>query len=223
MKQLSIKEAFAFTWQTIRTNSLFFVEVVIILAAIQYLPALILPIAPVNIKDPWFFAFVIGLLTVLLGTFISMGIVYATLQALEGKQLTHHHLFSQSALFGQYLLGTIIYILAVAIGSVLLIIPGIIAAVSLMFYDYVVVDKKVMAVDALKQSIQLTKGVRWHLCLLLLIIVGISILGEIIVSGIGTAITTPIILLATGHVYKQLLAISESHVVVSPPASVAVV
>ena len=68
------------------------------------------------------------------------------------------------------LLGTILYGLAVAIGSVLLLIPGIILMLSLIFYSYLIVLEGDGPIAALKTSHNLVWGNWWRTAVLLTIV-----------------------------------------------------
>lgn len=68
------------------------------------------------------------------------------------------------------LLGTILYGLAVAIGSVLLLIPGIILMLSLIFYSYLIVLEGDGPITALKTSHNLVWGNWWRTAVLLTIV-----------------------------------------------------
>jgi uncharacterized membrane protein len=58
-------------------------------------------------------------------------------------------------------LASILFYLAVGLGLALLIVPGIIAAITLCFYTYSLVDKQTEAVQSLEDSMNMTKGNRW--------------------------------------------------------------
>lgn len=65
-------------------------------------------------------------------------------------------------LFFPVLFGSILYALAIMIGSVLLIIPGIILMLSLMFYSVLIVTKRETSMAALKHSHRLVWGNWWR-------------------------------------------------------------
>ena len=71
--------------------------------------------------------------------------------------------------------GTILYGLAVAVGLVLLVLPGIFLAVALFFFNYEVVVEGENAVDALANSYSLTAGNRIQLLLLGVLFVALGL------------------------------------------------
>lgn len=71
--------------------------------------------------------------------------------------------------------GTILYGLAVAVGLILLVIPGIFLAVTLFFFNYEVVVEGENAIDALVNSYSLTAGNRLQLFLLGVLFVALGL------------------------------------------------
>jgi uncharacterized membrane protein len=98
----------------------------------------------------------------------------------------------------------------VAIGFVFLIVPGIYLAVKYQFYDYLIVDKGMGPIEAIKRSGVLTEGVKWNLVLFWLALVGINILG-MIALGVGLIATVPVSWLANAYVYRRLQLQAENN------------
>ncbi len=105
--------------------------------------------------------------------------------------------------FLPYLAVKIITTIAVLVGLVLLIIPGIIVALTFLFASYGVVDKGYSPIEALKESARLTKGHKWALFMLMLALIGLNILG-VLALGVGLLISVPVSLLAIAHTYRTL-------------------
>lgn len=72
--------------------------------------------------------------------------------------------------------GTVLYGVAVAVGLVLLVLPGIFLAVTLFFFNYRVVVEGDNAIDALANSYSLTAGSRLQLLLLGVLFVALGLL-----------------------------------------------
>ncbi len=73
--------------------------------------------------------------------------------------------------------GGVLYLVLIMVGVVLLIIPGIIVLIRLSFVDYLIIDKKMKAWDAIRKSWQMTRGHSWKLFGMLLLSILIVILG----------------------------------------------
>jgi len=86
----------------------------------------------------------------------------------------------------------------------LLIIPGIIWAIKFYFFSYLIVDKGLGPIEALKRSSAITDGSKWDLFLLGLLLFGINLIGAIPFF-LGWFVTIPISMVATAFVYRKLL------------------
>ena len=86
-----------------------------------------------------------------------------------------------------------------------MIIPGIIWAIKFQFYDYLIIDKKLGPIEALKKSAVITKGAKGNLFVFGLLLGGINLLGAICLL-IGLFAAIPTTLVAKAFVYRKLLA-----------------
>lgn len=77
----------------------------------------------------------------------------------------------------ELLIGMALTSLIVAVGTVLLVIPGIIAALGFAFVSYIIIDSDISGVDSLKKSWEMMRGYKWDYFLFIL-----SFLGWIILS-----------------------------------------
>ena len=92
----------------------------------------------------------------------------------------------------------------VAIGLVLLIVPGIIFAVIFGFYGWGLVDGVVDdGVSALRHSAEITRGHRWQLFGFAIVLILFNLLG-LLALVVGVLITSAVSILALAHVYRQL-------------------
>ena len=110
---------------------------------------------------------------------------------------------------------SILYFLAIVAGLVLLIIPGIIAAIAFGFFQYVVVDKGVGPIESLKQSRTITRGARMKILLFALTSFGVTVLGFLFFI-VGLLVAIPVTTLAGAWVYRQLERQTNAQVVSSP-------
>ncbi len=105
--------------------------------------------------------------------------------------------------FWQYAAVKILTAVIVIIGLVLLIVPGIIAMIALMFSNYLVVDKGLGFKEALKQSVHLTRGHRLQLFLLLVALVLMNVVGALLLF-VGLLVSVPVSMLTMAHAYRTL-------------------
>lgn len=101
-------------------------------------------------------------------------------------------------------LGTALLVSAIGIAGILLfIVPGIIAAVLLVFAPYMVIDRDMGPIDAIKTSFEKAKEHFWGVLLLLLAIILLNILGALLL-GVGLVLTMPVSFLAVIHAYRMV-------------------
>ena len=96
----------------------------------------------------------------------------------------------------------------ITFGLVLLIVPGIIFACKLAFTPYLVVDRKMEVIEAVKESWRMTGGHAWKVFFIGLLAIPIFILGLICLV-VGVIISIMWITLAFASLYHAV-AISEN-------------
>jgi uncharacterized membrane protein len=117
--------------------------------------------------------------TILLSWPIEYGVWFAYLKAARGDQVKVKDIFY---VFGNYLnavLAHLLVVVIISIGIVLLIVPGIVFACKLAFTPYLVVERKMEAIAAVKESWRMTKGYGWGIFLIGLLGFPIFIAGAI--------------------------------------------
>lgn len=105
--------------------------------------------------------------------------------------------------FIYFVLAIALVVLSVVGGMILLIIPGIIFAVRLMFVKYIIIENDFTPMQALRESKRITKGCRWKLFWFSIVAVLVVLLGFICLI-VGIFFAAPLIALATASVYKTL-------------------
>ena len=135
---------------------------------------------------------------------VQIGSIKITLELYDGKPLNFSNLYSQSNLILRYLGASILYGLMVAVGLILLIIPGIYLAIKYQFFSFLIVDKNMGIMESFKKSEEMTQGVKMNLLLFSLALAGINILGALVFL-VGLIVTIPTTVMATVYVYRKLL------------------
>ncbi|MFA5841366.1 MAG: hypothetical protein WC835_00150 [Candidatus Paceibacterota bacterium] len=189
-KKFTIWEAIDFGWKSAEKN-------------LWFLVGLFLLVFMLSSGTGWFpgSSFVISILG-------GISILTAVLDIYAGKKAAVENLFSKYNLILQYLVTSVLYLAMVFVGLVLFIIPGIYVMLRFQFYKFLIVDKEMEPIEALRGSAQMTRGHVWQLFGLLCISVALNILG-LLALGVGLLVTVPVTLLAYTFVYKKLLA--EEH------------
>jgi uncharacterized membrane protein len=112
------------------------------------------------------------------------GAAFVFLKAARSEQFEVKDMFLTFENYLNVVLASLLHWAIVAIGVFLLIIPGIIFACKLAFVKYLVVDKKLDPVEAVKESWRMTKGHSGKIFLMGLLAIPIVIAG-LLCFGIG--------------------------------------
>jgi uncharacterized membrane protein len=201
--RFSKKEAVKFGWEAMKGNLVFFILFLLVAwvvsGGVNFLGN------PYWGPDIFFFSFFFNLLSAVVSIFIAMAVIKIGLRlsAAAGETAEVSDAWSAYPFFLNYLVGSILYGLIIIGGLILLIVPGIIWGIKYSMFGYLIIDKEIGPVEALKKSGEITKGFKWDLFLLGLLFLGITILGAL-VCGVGLFAAIPTVLVAHAYVYRKL-------------------
>jgi uncharacterized membrane protein len=105
--------------------------------------------------------------------------------------------------FRKYIITVALCGILALLGLILLIVPGIILGLGLSMSVYLVLDRGMEPVPAMKESWRMTKGNRFKIFLMCLVVIGVNLLG-ILALVIGLIVSIPVTTLAMVHVYRAL-------------------
>jgi uncharacterized membrane protein len=197
----SIKEALSFGWETFSKNIWYFLALFLGLSVIFSILGFVGEIAK-QVRPVLFVT--LNLISVVLNVIISIGLIKMALSFVHNKKASIRQSFTPSAeSFFPYIIGSFLYILIILGGTMLLIIPGIIWALTYQFYAYFIVDKNYSPREALRQSARITKGAKAKLFGFLILIGILNIIGALL-FGIGLLVTIPVTILAIAFTYQKL-------------------
>lgn len=205
MKAFSIKESLRFGWTEFKKDPWFFVGVTFALCVFSMV---------VNgfTNGGQGMSSIIGMIISLFAsTVVTIAYARLALSTVAGAHVGWDGLWAPQY-FWLSLGATIVQSVIMLVGFVLLIIPGIIASLLLCFTQFAVVDKRLMPLEAIKESYRLTRPHLWQIFLLMLSIVGLNILG-LLALVVGLLVTIPVSLIAIAYVYKKLANAQEPMVV----------
>lgn len=202
--QFSASEAIRFGWETFKRRSWFFVGATfLILLASAICDGFTSGIDAAltgSAEDPSIIGTVINLA---LGTLVSMGATAFFLAAHDNPDTADLSLLWHPRPFWKYLGTSILLSLAVGIGFVLLIVPGIIFGLMFMFAPFVVIERELGPIDAMNESNRLTREYKWQLLGFVLLLVLINLLG-LMTLVVGLLVSIPVSTLAFVHAYRVL-------------------
>lgn len=187
-----------FGWEHFKKRPWFFIGAVLLVVIFSGILSALTPDQP---QDA--FGFLLTIAVVALNIFIEMGLVAFAIKTHDNlESVTLRDLWHPQN-FWYYVAVKILTGIIVVIGLILLIVPGIIAALALLFSTYLVIDRGMGPIEAMKESVRLTKGHRWQLFLLALSLLALNILGALALL-VGLVVTIPVSLLAIVHAYRTL-------------------
>jgi uncharacterized membrane protein len=213
MQKLQVRECLRFGWETFKSRPGVFVLAVLIIfgasLALNFVAGMLESAIEMATGPEYFLAAIVGfVLSFAIGTLIEMGMNRFYLKAHDDVASVSLHDLKKFHPFRKYFLARLLAGVAVLAGFLLLIIPGIILSLLFSFVAFIVIDKELSPIDALKESVRITKGNLLKLLLLSLLILLINILG-LLVLVVGLLVTTPISILAMVHAYRVLSRTSE--------------
>lgn len=198
MKSFSINEALSVGWEAFKARVGFFIGLLLLFGVLTVIPQMVLQ----SIEEVWL-AVVLAIVFQIFQYFLTIGLIKISLDIVDGGQPELSDLFSGGSILLPYVLSSLLYGIIVAIGMLLLIVPGVIASLIFVFYGYVIIDKGLGPIEALKASAAITKGARWQI-LGFMLVIGLLILVGALLLGLGLFVTVPVAFVAIAFAYRQL-------------------
>jgi uncharacterized membrane protein len=145
----------------------------------------------------------LGLVSFFVGQLVAIVWIAVALAILDGREISSDTVMPSGATFVSYVVASFLFSLMLAVGFVLLVIPGIIVALAFGLFGWALVDKDLDPIEALRHSAQITRGHRWQLFGFVLVAILLNILGLLLLV-VGVLVTSAVTLIAAGHIYRQL-------------------
>jgi len=195
-KNFEVSQALSFGWEKTKANFWLMIGAAFVLVASGMIPSMIF-----NKTFIWG----TNVLAWLLGAVFGVGLIKIILKIEENKKASMDEFFSLTTnQFLDYLVTSLLLAVITIVGFILLIIPGIIFSLKYQFALYLILDKKMKPLEAIKKSGEITKGYLWPLFQLWLASIVIVAIGALLV-GVGLLVAVPIVVLAQTYVYKKLV------------------
>jgi uncharacterized membrane protein len=200
----SIKSMLRFGWETFKKRPWLFVGATAILAVasigIEVLTNAIDITLTGEEDQPTILGIVVNLA---LGTLVGMGATAFYLAAHDSPDKVELSSLWYPRPFWKYVGASLLLSLAVVVGLVLLIVPGIIFALMFMFSNLIVIDRELGPIDAMTESNRVTRGHKWSLLGLVLILFLVNLVG-ILAFVVGLLVSIPVTALAFTRAYRVL-------------------
>ena len=202
----TIGSALRFGWETFKKRPWFFIGASIAFAFAYLVASLVSGIIDTllggSAENP---TLVGSLLDFILGIFISMGMTAFYLAAHDNPETVELSALWHPQPFWKFLGASILMYLAIIIGLALLIVPGLIAIVLFMFTTFIVIDRGLGPIEAMKESMRIGRSDRWTLLGLFALMMLIFVAG-IMAAFVGLLVAMPVATLTFVHAYRILSA-----------------
>ena len=143
------------------------------------------------------------LLYYLFSLVIGMGFTKILIKLSRDEDAGLSDFFAAAPYIIKYVLGNLLYMLIVVVGILLLVVPGIVWAIKYMYIPYLIIDKGMGPLQAMRASAKMTNGVKWDL-------VGFSMASALLMySGlilliVGVFVTIPVAMIAMFRLYTLM-------------------
>ena len=213
MPAFSIGECIRFGWETFKKRPGILIGAFVLTMLIPSIPGILFPspeVTPgVPPPPPTNTELIAALASLVLGIFAAIGMTTLALRAHDDiANVTIGDLWNPQP-FWRYLGAQFLAAIIIFVGLLLLVVPGVIAALGLLFVPYAVIDRGAGPISALKESWRITNGNKWQLFLFGLALIGLNLLGWLALV-IGLLVTVPITWLAVTHAYRTLASQAEA-------------
>ncbi len=199
-RSFSIEKAISFGWNKFKEDPWFLVYLFLIVFLINIVIGGI-GIILENVSD--IAVSIFNLIGMVVGIFISLGLIKIILSIYDNGKKNLSDIFSQTDILIRAIGAYIVFSIAVGIGLLLLVIPGIYIAIRLFFFDYFLVDQRQGAIEALKSSWNMTKGNVFQIFCFIVLLILINLLGALALM-VGLLVTAPVSGIAMAFAYRKM-------------------
>lgn len=203
MNTFSAQAMIGYGWDAFKKRKQFFVGVAALWFLIQFAVSMVadqFPQAPEDGAALWLLGM---LISGAISAVVNMGLIAFSLKAHDAPEDAMAALLWHPHPFWKYVGASIMQSIIVLVGLVLLIVPGVIAALALSFTTFLVIDRELAPLDALRESARITKGHRLELLFLFIGLLLINVLGVLALL-VGLLVSVPVSYLAAAHAYRTL-------------------
>lgn len=144
-----------------------------------------------------------NVLNFLVSSLFVAGYTRYALNIARGRPYSFGDIFGGDRLYGKILVVRFLYSAVVGVGVMLCLIPGLIAALGFSQATFLVVDKGMEPIDAMKESWRLASPNFANLFLWGLLSIGISLLG-VMACCLGVYVAVPVLVVGNAFIYLKL-------------------
>ncbi len=198
MKKFIISDAFKYAWDVFKSDVGFLIALFFIYLGISSVMGFLIK------PDGGWSSLVIAVLNIAISIIMQVGVVKISLNYTYNIESKIGDLFSHAYYAPRLFLASVLYGIAVTVGFVLLIVPGIYLAIRFSQYQYFIIDKDMGIFEAFRFSSIVTKDAKMDLFLYVLLLIGLGIL-SIFTAFLGIIVLLPLTWLAGAFIYRELV------------------
>ena len=200
----SIEESLKFGWSKTKAHSSLLFQVMLTLFALQVVSSIVTKVLGHSMQGV-----AASIVLAVVTLFVGVGFTIITLKIARGEHASYADIMPHLSLVWRYLVANLLSGLFVAIGFILLIIPGVYLMLRYAMVRYAILDGAGIT-DSLSKSAHMTDGVKWKLLGFFAVLILINIVGAILLL-VGLLVTVPVTMIAYAHVYQKLHAHHATH------------
>jgi len=198
-RRFSIGAAIGDGWRAFTANIVPMVLYGLVVLVVSFILDLILGEATGTIR-----ATLTGVVVFVVNQLVTIGWLRIALDIVDGRAVTAERVRESFDILLPFAIAAILFSIMLAVGTALLVVPGIIVAVVFGFYGWILVDgPATQPIEALRRSAEITRGERLHLFAFGVVLLLLNLLG-LLVFIVGVLVTSAVTMLAVAHVYRQL-------------------
>ncbi|EKE25281.1 MAG: hypothetical protein ACD_5C00226G0007 [uncultured bacterium] len=199
-EEVDVFEILSLSWKKFKENYKLLLAITLFYIAVRIMEGMTQKSLEENSLGILLAAIASGVLNVL----ITIGMVQILLKISRGVQANFGEIIGGGKYFWRFIGASILYGFIVIAGYILLIIPGIIWQYKYSMFSYLVIDKDMGPIEALKESGKLMYGNKWRLFFLQLLMIPVVIAGFLF-FGVGIFVAIPVITLMSVFFYRTVV------------------
>ena len=199
MKQLIITEIFQQAWKQTKAHIWILAGLYVAFTILSSLFALLVD----PLTHSWWGSSLVNLISAYLFSLFSLGYLRNVIEAqadIEPQMSAYRQPVMRVI---NYVLASVIYAIAVGLGTILFILPGIYVAVRLQYYTMFILEEEANPIQALRHSWELTREQTWSLLLVNLSMIGLALIGLLLLF-VGLFVAIPVIYGMYVIIYRNL-------------------
>lgn len=197
--KFTISEVFHTSWKSVKSQIWVLVGLLIGFCILSMIITLFTTPAQKSVSGQ----IIASLINLIISSLFTMGYYKNIFQTLDGEEPQFSAYGQQSRKILTYIVASFLFFIAISIGCILFIIPGIYLAIRLQFFIAFIVEEDCGILDSLKRSWEITDKQAMPLFLLGLAMFGIMLLGFILLI-VGIFVTIPVVYTMYCYTFRKL-------------------